>query len=170
VSSFGVIEKLRRNHLLDGFDCGKDELNRFLRLQAWSSQQGQSAQTYVLAKDSAVLGFYSLAAGAVTHDNATDRVHKGQARHPIPVILLARLAVDLSMQKRGLGPALLKDALLRAARAADTIGARAILVYAKDDDAKGFYAHFDFEPSPSDPYNLLLIMKDVLKNIDKFGT
>jgi hypothetical protein len=76
VSAFGVIEKLRRNHLLDDFDCGKDELNRFLKLQAWSSQQGQSAQTYVLAKDSAVLGFYSLAAGAVTHDEATDRVRK----------------------------------------------------------------------------------------------
>jgi GNAT superfamily N-acetyltransferase len=169
VSAFGVLEKLRRNHLLDDFDCGKDELNRFLKLQAWSTQQGQSAQTYVLAKDSVVLGFYSLAAGAVTHDEATDRVRKGQARHPIPVILLARLAVDLSMQIRGLGPALLKDALLRAAQAADTIGARAVLVHAKDDDAKGFYAHFDFEPSPSDPYHLLLIMKDVLKNIGKFG-
>jgi GNAT superfamily N-acetyltransferase len=117
-----------------------------------------------------VLGFYSLAAGAVAHDEATDRVRKGQARHSIPVILLARLAVDLSMQERGLGPALLKDALLRAAQAADTIGARAVLVHAKDDDAKGFYAHFDFEPSPSDPYHLLLIMRDVLKNIGRFGT
>ncbi len=170
MSVFGHIEKLRRSHLLDGFDCGKDDLNRFLKLQAWGSQQGQSAQTYVLAKDSVVLGFYSLAAGAVTHDEATDRIRKGQARHPIPVILLARLAVDLSVQGRGVGPALLKDALIRAALAADTIGARAVLVQAKSDEAKAFYAHFDFEPSPSDPYHLLLIMKDVLKIVGKFGT
>jgi len=170
MSAFDHIEKLRRSHLLDGFDCGKDDLNRFLKLQAWSSQQGQSAQTYVLTKDSVVLGFYSLAAGAVTHDEATDRIRKGQARHPIPVILLARLAVDLSVQGRGVGPALLKDALLRAALAADTIGARAVLVHAKGDNAKGFYAHFDFEPSPSDPYHLLLIMKDVLKIVGRFGT
>lgn len=72
--------------------------------------------------------------------------------------------------KRRLGPALLKEALLRADQAADTIGARAVLVHAKDDDARDFYAHFDFEPSPSDPYHMLLIMKDVLKNIGRFRT
>ena len=106
-----------------------------------------------------VTGYYSLAAGAVTHDEATARVKKGLARHPIPVILLARLAVDVSMQGKKIGPALLKDALRRAAHAADTVGARAVLVHAKDDDAKGFYEHFTFEPSPSDSYHLLLIMK-----------
>ncbi len=167
MSRCGVVEKLRREHLLDSFDCGKEDLNRFLKRQAWSNQQAHSAQTYVFAEELTVLGYYSLAAGAVTHDEATERARKGLARHPIPVILLARLAVDVSRQGKGIGPALLKDALQRAAQAADTIGARAVLVHAKDDNAKGFYTHFNFEPSPSDPYHLLLIMKDLLKMIGK---
>ena len=161
MSEYGSIEKLRREHVLESFDCGKDELTDFIKRRAWNNQQANSAQTYVQARDLVVSGYYSLAAGAVTHEAATERVKKGLARHPTPLILLARLAVDRSLQGRGVGPALLKDALLRAAGAADTIGARAVLVHAKDNAAKGFYEHFDFEPSPSDPYHLLLIMKDV---------
>lgn len=163
MSAYGSIEKLKREHLLDGFDCGKEPLNRFLKRQAWNSQQANSAQTYVLAQELSVVGYYSLAAGSVGHDEGTERVKKGQAQHAIPVILLARLAVDQSLQGKSIGPALLKDALLRAASAAGTIGARAVLVHAKDDQAKGFYEHFNFEPSPSDPYHLLLIMKDLLR-------
>ena len=160
MSEYGSIEKLRREHLLDDFDCGKDELNSFLKRQAWASQQSHSAQTYVLAKDLCVLGYYSLAAGSVTSDEATERVRKGQARHPIPVILLARLAVDASAHGQGSGAALLKDALMRTAQAAHTIGARALLVHTKD--AKAFYG---LEPSPSDPYHLLLITKELLRII-----
>jgi GNAT superfamily N-acetyltransferase len=167
VSDTGTIEKLRRDHVLDNFDCGKEDLNRFLKNQAWGSQQARSAQTYVLARDSIVLGYYSLAAGSISHDGATERAKKGLARHPIPVILLARLAVDATMHGKGVGSALFKDALLRAAKAADTIGARALLVHAQDDQAKGFYEHFDFEPSASDPYHLLLIMKDLLRIVGK---
>ncbi len=114
-----------------------------------------------------VLGYYSLAAGSVTHDEAPERVRKGQARHPIPVILLARLAIGVSVHGRGLGAALLKDALLRTAQAAETIGARALLVHANDDNVKSFYEHFTFEPSPSDPYHLLLIMKDLLRLVGR---
>ena len=165
MNDYGAIEKLRREHLLDSFDCGKEDLNRFLKRQAWNSQQAHSAQTYVLVKDLRVLGYYSLAAGSVTHEEATERVRKGLARHPIPVILLARLAVDASVHGQGLGSALLKEALLRTAQAADTIGARALLVHAKDDGARAFYEHFTFEASPSDPYHLLLIMKDLLQII-----
>jgi hypothetical protein len=97
VSEFGTIEKLRREHLLDRFDCDQEDLKRFLVRQAWNNQQGHSAQTYVLAKDWHVLGYYSLAARSVSNDEATERVKKGLARHPIPVILLARLAVDVSI-------------------------------------------------------------------------
>jgi len=165
VSDYGSIEKLRREHQLDGFDCGKENLNRFLKRHAWVTQQAHGAQTYVLAKDLRVLGYYSLAAGSVAHDEASGRVKKGLARHPIPVILLARLAVDVSIQGKGVGSALLKDALIRTAQAADAIGARALLVHAKDDEAKAFYQHFTFEPSPSDPYHLLLIMKDLLQMV-----
>jgi GNAT superfamily N-acetyltransferase len=167
VSDAWAIVKLRREHALDSFDCGKEDLNRFLKRQAWNSQQAHSTQTYVLVRDLTVLGYYSLAAGSVSHDEATERTKKGLARHSIPVILLARLAVDISLQGRGIGPALLKDALLRIAAAADTIGARALLVHAKDDNAKGFYEHFNFEPSPSDPYHLLLIMKDLMRIVGR---
>lgn len=163
MSDYGIIEKLRREHQLDSFDCGKEALNGFLKRQPWNSQQAHRAQTYVLANELAVVGYYSLAAGSVTHDQATERAKKGLARHPIPVILLARLAVDVSLQGKKIGPALLKDALLRAASAADTIGARAVLVHAKDDNAKSFYEHFNFEPSASDPYHLMLITKDLLR-------
>jgi GNAT superfamily N-acetyltransferase len=167
VSDAWAIEKLRREHALDRFDCGKEDLNRFLKRQAWNSQQAHSAQTYVLVSEVTVLGYCSLAAGSISHDEATERTRKGLARHPIPVILLARLAVDKSLQGRGIGPALLKDALLRVADAADTIGARALLVHTKDDAAKGFYEHFNFEPSPSDPFHLLLIMKELKRIVGK---
>jgi GNAT superfamily N-acetyltransferase len=165
VSELGAIEKLRREHLLDIFDCGKENLNRFLKRQAWNNQQANSAQTYVLVKDLRVFGYYSLVAGSISHDEATERIKKGMARHPIPVILLARLAADISVHGKGVGSALLKDALLRAAHAADTIGARALLVHAKDDSARAFYEHFNFEASPSDPYHLLLITKDLMRII-----
>jgi GNAT superfamily N-acetyltransferase len=165
VSEFGAIEKLRREHLLDDFDCDKEDLNRFLKRQAWSNQQAHSTQTYVLAKELRVGGYYGLAASSIVHDQATERVKKGLAKHPIPIILLARLAVDVSIHGKGVGSALLKDALQRAVHAADTIGARALLVHAKDDGARGFYEHFTFESSPSDPYHLLLIMKDLVQII-----
>ncbi len=170
MSGFGAIEKLRRDHTFDSFDCGKEELNRFLKKHALTNQASDSAQTYVLADGLAVKGYYSLAAGTVTHEEATDRVKKGLARHPIPVILLARLAVDASLHGKKIGPALLKDALRRAVHAADTIGARAVLVHAKDDNAKGFYEHLNFEPSSSDPYHLMLIMKDLRRIIGSWGT
>lgn len=161
MSAAGAIEKLRLDHQLDSFDCGKEELNRFLKRNAWTNQQANSAQTYVAARELVVIGYYSLAAGAVTYEGASERVKKGLARHPIPVILLARLAVDVTSQGQGIGPALLKDALKRTAQAADTIGARALLVHAKDADAKSFYEHFNFEPSLSDAFHLLLLMKDL---------
>lgn len=161
MSAVGSIDKLRLDHELNSFDCGKEELNRFLKRNAWTNQQAHSAQTYVLARSSVVVGYYSLAAGAVTYDGASERVRKGLARHPVPLILLARLAVDVTCQKQGIGPALLKDALQRTAQAANTIGARALLVHAKDADAKSFYEHFNFEPSLGDPYQLLLLMKDL---------
>jgi predicted N-acetyltransferase YhbS len=83
------------------------------------------------------------------------------AAHPVPVILLARLAVDGSEQRQGLGAGLLKDALLRATAAADIIGCRAVMVHAKDDKAQAFYQRFGFEVSPTDPFRLFVLMKDV---------
>lgn len=121
---------------------------------------------YVVPIEERVVGYYALSAASVEQDDAPTRVRKGLARHPIPVILLARLAVDQSEQGRGLGAALLKDALQRAGSAAGEIGARAVLVHAKDEEAKAFYEHFDFEPSPSDPLHLFLLMKDLRASLN----
>lgn len=158
----GQIEKLNTTHALDAFDCGKDPLNRFLKRYALTNQQAGSAQTYVVCRGpNIVAGYYSLCVGAVEFEHAPTRVGKGLARHPIPIMLLARLAVDRSEQGRGLGKALLKDCLLRTAQAADIAGIRALLVHAKDDEARAWYEAFDFEPSPTDPYHLFLPMKDL---------
>ncbi len=159
---FSAVEKLDARHEADAFDCGKEPLDRFLKRYAVVNQKAGSAQTYVVRRgDRRVVGYYSLAVGAVEHADAPGRVSKGLARHPIPVMLLARLAVDRSEQGKGLGAALLKDALLRTAQAADIAGIRALLVHAKDDRARSWYEGFDFEPSPTDPYHLFLLMKDL---------
>lgn len=156
-----LIEKLRSDHVLDHFDCGSEDLNRFLQRFAWVSQKAGSAQTYVACRGESVIGYYSLAVGSVLHADAPGRVTKGQPRHPIPVMLLARLAIDHVEQGQRIGQGLLKDALLRTAQAADIAGIRALLVHAKDDNARRFYEHFNFDPSPTDSYHLYLLIKDI---------
>ena len=155
------IEKLRADHDLAPFDCGNDELNRFLKRFALANQQAQSAQTYVACRGVMVLGYYSLVFGSVAHEQTPERVKKGLARHPVPVMILARLAIDKTMQGKGLGQGLLKDALERTVRAADIGGLRALLVHAKDDSARLFYEHFNFERSPTDTYHLYTLIKDL---------
>ena len=163
------VEKLDATHDVDSFECGKEPLDRFLKGFALANQKADSARTYVACRGLTVLAYYSLAAGAVEHADAPLRVGKGLARHPIPVMLLARLAVDLTWQGRGLGKVLVKDALLRTAAAADIAGIRALrragipalLVHAKDDEARGWYEALEFEPSPTDPYHLFLLMRDL---------
>ncbi len=156
-----AVEKLNEEHDVSHFDCGISSLDDWLKRYALLNQRSDSAQTYVVHRRGAVVGYYSLSAGAVNREEAPSRVAKGLARHPIGVILLARLAVDKREQGTGLGKALLKDALLRIEGAADTIGARAVLVHAIDDKARKFYLHFNFEPSPIDPFQLMLLMKDL---------
>ena len=156
------VEKLTPLHNTESFDCGSPALNRFLDRFALINQRSGSAQTYVTCQNSGeVVGYYSLAVGSAEYKASPKRVAKGQPRHPVPVMLLARLAVDRDEQGKGLGQALLKDALLRTNQAADIAGIRALLVHAKDDAARRWYESFDFEPSPSDPYHLFLLMKDL---------
>lgn len=143
------------------FDCGVPALNDYLKKFALQNQRSQSARTYVATRGSAVVGYFTLAAGSVRRDETPARVAKGLAAHPVPVILLARLAVDVAEKGKGVGAGLLKDALLRAVQAADIVGCRAVLVHAKDDAAKAFYQRFGFEPSPADPFGLFLLMKDI---------
>lgn len=160
-SSLSPIEKLSKAHDLSSFDCGKERLNAWLKRYALVNQQSDSAQTYVLHRNGTVVGYYVLTAGSVRPEEAPRRVAKGLTRHPIGVILLARLATDRREQSMGLGKALLKDALLRITSAADAIGARAVLVHAIDEDARKFYEHFGFERSPVDEFELMLLMKDL---------
>ena len=155
------IEKLRPDHRLDGFDCGREELNRYLIRYAWSNQQAGAAQTYVGFSGQALAGYYTLTVGHVAHEEAPERLARGLARHPVPIMLLARLAVDLGWQGRGIGGGLLKDAMFRTLQAADIAGIRAFAVHAKDESARRFYLNFDFIPAPSDPLHLFVLLKDV---------
>ncbi len=160
------VEPISELHELRRFDCGSQpSLNDWLKRFALANQRNESARTYVVHRGNFVVGYYSVSAGGVSPENAPARIAKGLARHPIPVILLARLAVDKGEQGTGLGKALLKDALGRIAQAADIVGARAVLVHAIDGPAKKFYQHFDFEPSPVHDLQLMLLMKDLRQAI-----
>jgi GNAT superfamily N-acetyltransferase len=165
VSSDRRVEKLRPDHKIEGFDCGRDELNRYLLRYAWQNQQAGAAQTYVGLVEDSVIGYYTLAVGQVSREEAPERLTKGLARHPIPIMLLARLAVDRRWHGKGVGKALLKDAMQRTLQAADIAGIRAFAVHAKDEEARNFYLNFDFIPSPSDPMHLFVSLKDVRKMI-----
>lgn len=155
------VEKLRRDHRIDGFDCGQEALNAFLTHHALQSQQSGASTTYLAVEGEAVLGFYSLAVGQVEYSDAPERLTKGLARQPVPVMLLARLAVARDRQGQSLGAGLLKDALIRTLHAADIVGIRALVVHAKDDVARAYYERFDFTAFPSDPLHLHLLIKDV---------
>lgn len=159
------IEKLQPYHAVEVFDCGQDALNRFLQEYALSNQLSGGAQSYIGLTDDRVIGYYALAVGSVEQEQAPERVKKGLAKHAIPIMLLARLAVDLQWQKRGVGAALLKDAMLRTLQAADIAGIRALVVHAKDDAARTFYERYDFIPSPTDPLHLFTLLKDVRKAV-----
>jgi GNAT superfamily N-acetyltransferase len=149
------IEKLRREHRVEGFDCGKEPLNRFLIRFALQSQLSNSSQTYLAFSADEVVGFYTLAFGDVTYEYAPERLRKGVARHPIPLMVLARLA------GKRIGSGLLKDALARTLAASEIAGLRAFAVHAKDDEARAFYERFDFIASPSDPMHLFVLLKDI---------
>jgi len=155
------IEKLQRTHAVDPFDCGRDALNRFLSRYAFQSQQAGASQTHLALAGEAVTGYYTLVVGQVEYAAAPERLTKGLARHPVPIMLLARLAIATSWQGKGLGAGLLKNAMQRTLQAADIAGIRAFVVHAKDDQAKAFYEHFGFSPLPSDAYHLFRLLKDI---------
>ena len=170
MSEIRRVEKLRRDHPIDGFDCGREELNRYLLRYAWQNQQAGAAQTYVGVVGEVMVGYYTLAVGQVTLEDAPERLKKGLAKHPVPVMLLARLAIDRRWQGQGVGKALLRDAMQRTLEAADIAGIRAFAVHAKDEEARRFYEHFDFIPSPTDPMHLFVLLKDVRRLISESRT
>jgi GNAT superfamily N-acetyltransferase len=160
---FGDAEPLTVQHDIGHFDCGVDSLNLWLKRHALHAASSGSARTYVVVdeKQARVAGYHALAAASVSPDAATARAAKGMPRHPIPAVLLARLAVDANVQGRGVGAWLLRDAMLRALSVGDELGVRVLLVHALDDGARRFYQRYGFEPSPTDERNLQLLLKDI---------
>ena len=157
---------LTKAHEIVGFDCGKPSLNDFLVKYALQNQASGGARTYVLTRGNRVVGYYSLAPASVIPEDAPHRVMKGQGRYPVPCILMARFAVDQREQGKGYGKALFRDALRRALSGAETIGGRAFLVHAKDEDAKAFYLKFGMEVSPTNHLHLHLLFKDIRQTLE----
>ncbi|HYA43289.1 MAG TPA: GNAT family N-acetyltransferase [Syntrophobacteraceae bacterium] len=152
---------MNRTHAVEEFTCGQPELDRFLIRHALQAQQMNSSQTYVGLSGKTVIGYYTIVAGEVRHTEAPPRVVKGMPRHPVPLLVLARLAVHGEWQGRGIGAGLLLDALGRTLQVADIIGVRSLAVHAKDAKAAEFYRHFGFVPSPADSRHLLMLIKDI---------
>jgi GNAT superfamily N-acetyltransferase len=155
------IEKLSRLHPVEAFDSGVEPLNRFLVRYALQNQQANAAQTYMALSGDEIIGFHALVVGEVNHAAAPPRLAKGLAQHPVPIMILARLAVHRNWHGKGIGAGLLKDAILRTVQAADIAGIRALIVHAKDDTARSFYSHFSFADGFSDPMHLYVLVKEL---------
>lgn len=154
-------EPIERRHETDQFDCGEEELNEYLSRYALTNDRAGGARTFVVVKKDKVVAFYSLVLGAVSPDEATARVRQGLGLYPIGVMVLARMAVDAREQRQGFGEALLKDAMIRTARVSKEAGVRALVAHAKNEQVRGFYESRGFEPSPTDPLHVMLLMKDI---------
>lgn len=147
-----------------GFDSGEPTLDTWLKRSALKSQTSGGARTYVITSEQAVIGYYALAVGSVTRAEATGPVRRNMP-DPVPVMLLARLALDRRWQGRGLGAALLKDAALRTLQAAEIGGIRALLVHAISADAARFYRYFGFQPSPGNELTLMATLPALARSL-----
>ncbi len=152
-------EKLEPDHDFSSFESGTPVLDDWLRRRALRNQESGASRTYVVCAGRRVVGYYALAAGAVAQAEATGRTRRNMP-DPLPVMVIGRLAIDSSYQGRGLGRALLRDAVLRTLQAADIAGIRAVLVHAISEDAKRFYERCGFQPSPVDPMTCMITMRD----------
>lgn len=162
----GKVVPVAGGHELSTFDCGEPELNEWLQKHSLSGAKSGSAQTFVAVNtDGAVVGYYALTVQSVIAKSAPSRMSKGMPRHPIPVVLLARLAVDQKFKGQGIGAGILKNALLRCLNASKQMGVRAVIVDAKNDAARLFYQHFNFASFPDDANRLFLLIKDIEKMI-----
>lgn len=153
-------EPLGSQHRLEAFDCGKLALNDWLVRHARQAQSSGSAKTFVVADNSQVLGYFSLTVGQIDTLDAPDRFRKGMGQYPLPVVILARLAVSRSHHGRGIGFGLLQDAIRRTLLIAEQAGIRAMLTHPIDDEAAKFYTRFGFIQSPLREQQLLLLLKD----------
>lgn len=155
------------DHDLAGFDCGNDELNRWLVDHARASQKGDLARTYLLLDGNAVVGYFSLTTGSVRREHAPKRYVRGMSGYPIPTILIARLAVDRRHQSQRLGSRLLAEALRLAVIASDAAAARLVVVDAIDDRAAAFYRRWGFIDVPENPHRLFRKISDIRRSLDQ---
>ena len=153
-------QALAAGHRLEGFDCGKPALNDWLVRHARQAQASGSAKTYVVVDADRVMGYFSLTVGQADAVEVPERIRKGMGSYPIPVVILARLAVSLPDQGKGIGVGMLQDAIRRTMAVAEQAGVRALLTHPIDDAASRFYQRFGFEPSPIREQQLLLLLKD----------
>jgi predicted N-acetyltransferase YhbS len=165
--SYAHPEPLRGKHDCGDFCCGDEDLDVWLHRYARHAEAAGPARTFVSTSAGNVVGYYALTVGQIRAMEATDRLLKGQPRgRPVPVLILARLAVDRRHQGKGVGRSLLQDALLRCMAAAENVGARAIIAHARE-EASTFYDRFGFEASPADPLQRILLMKDARAFIEE---
>ncbi|HTZ13645.1 MAG TPA: GNAT family N-acetyltransferase [Mycobacterium sp.] len=155
------------DHDLAGFDCGNEELNRWLVEHAQASQKADLARTYVLLGDGAVVGYVSLTTGSIRREAVPKRYARGMPRHPIPTILIARLAVDRRYQRQRFGSRLLAEALRLAVTASDAAAARLVVVDAIDDAAAAFYRRWGFIDVPENPLRLFRKISDIRRSLDQ---
>lgn len=153
-------ESLAANHRLDDFDCGKPALNDWLIRHARQAQASGSAKTFVISDNNSIAAYFSLTVGQIDTVDAPDRIRKGMGSYPIPVVILARLAVSVKNQGKGIGTGLLQDAIRRTLVIAEQAGIRAMLTHPIDKQAAVFYQRFGFESSPLREDQLLLLLKD----------
>ena len=159
-------EPLAAQHQLEGFDCGKPALSDWLLRHARQAQGSGSAKTFVVADDDdRVAGYFSLTVGQVDTLEAPERIRRGMGQYPVPVVILARLAVSREHHGRGIGVGMLRDAIRRTLVIAEQAGVRAMLTHPIDEDAARFYTKFGFVASPLRDQQLLLLLKDARKHM-----
>jgi len=154
-------EPLTEAQDIGDFCSGEPSLDDWLKRRARANQVSGASRTYVVCENKCVIGYYALASGVVTVESAPGRFRRNMP-NPIPVAVLARLAVDRDWQGRGVGRALFRDAALRVAHAAGAIGIRGIVAHAISEQAKSFYLALGFDPSPHEPMTLMVTLSDVL--------
>lgn len=153
-------DSLEGRHQLESFDCGKPALNEWLLRHARQAQGSGSAKTFVVAEKDRVVGYFSLTVGQIDTLEAPERIRKGMGQYPIPVVILARLAVSIQDQGKGIGFGMLQDAIRRTLLIAEQAGIRAMLTHPLDEEASNFYTRFGFISSPLSERQLLLLLKD----------
>jgi GNAT superfamily N-acetyltransferase len=159
---FSAPEKLTASHDVAQFECGEPTLDAWLKRRSLQNEESGASRTYVLCAGKEIAGDYALATGAIAHAGAAGRVKRNMP-DPVPVIIIGRLAIASRFQGRGIGTALLRDAVLRTMQAAEIAGIRAILVHAISEQAKRFYEKHGFIPSPADPMTLMITVTEAAR-------